>query len=121
MFFLQRDYGELRTITDQSPNNCAIQVLSGAHPNFQRNLSKPVIEDAKDLLLTRGEGTSDQQMVEAVYEADGCFLFDIESRIRRFQEIAKKETPPVRAQACLLLKLMHQTCEEMEKKVTVRE
>ncbi len=122
MFFLQRDYGELRTITDNSPNECAIQVLSGPHPNFKRNLSRPVIEDAKDLLLTRGEGTSDKQMVEAVDEADGCFLFDIESRIQRFQDIAKKETPPVRAQVCSLLKLMQQPCaEDTEKSATIRE
>jgi hypothetical protein len=122
MFFLQRDYGELRTITDRSSNNCAIQVLSGAHPKFQRTLSRPVIEDAKDLLLTRGEGTSDKQMAEAVYEADGCFLFDVESRIKRFQEIAKKETPSVRKQACSLLKLMHQSCaEDTGKGATVRE
>ena len=121
MFFLQRDYGELRTIKDQSPNNCVVQVLSGAHPNFQRNLSKPVIEEAKNILLTRGEDTDDKQMSEAVQEANGCFLFDIQSRTQRFQEIAAKETPPVRAEACSLLKLMHQPCEDVEKKITVRE
>jgi hypothetical protein len=111
IFFLQRDGGKLRTIYDNWETTVE-KVYSGAHPSFKRNPNRPVTEAIVDLLLTRGEGATDKDMMEAVYWVGGRRgMFGEETVIKKLQQIAREETLPVREEACYFLADRKLPCE----------
>jgi hypothetical protein len=66
IFFLQRNFGELRTICDGS-RQCIFWVRSGSHYGFETSFS---LGDAiARVFLRRGDGASDEQMFDAIYQA----------------------------------------------------
>jgi hypothetical protein len=111
IFFLQRDGGELRTIYD-GWDTTVENVYSGAHPSFKRNPDRPVTEAMVDLLLTRGRGATDEDMIEAVFQVGGRMsTFGDETVIKKLQQIAREETLPVREKACYELAEAKHPCE----------
>ena len=57
-----------------------------------------------DLLLTRGEGATDKNMIEAVYLVAGRMgIFGRETVIKKLQQLSREETLPVREEACFFL------------------
>jgi hypothetical protein len=97
MFFLRWDSGVLRTICDAYAA-CVISVFSGAHPEFRVAPGRPISHAIIDLLLTRGEGCNDDQMVRAIERSDAEH-FSKEYTIKKLEELATTETPEVRAKA----------------------
>ncbi len=100
IFFLQRDNGRLRTICDGG-HNCVVRVWTGAHPNYKRSSSGTINEAITDILLTRGPGTTDQQMSLAMRRFGN---FGEEASIKAMERIANTEKPQIAADACLTLK-----------------
>jgi hypothetical protein len=111
IFFLQRDGGKLRTIYDNWDLTVE-EVYSGAHPSFKRDPARPITEAIVDLLLTRGEGATDKDMIEAVYWVGGRMgIFGRETVIKRLQQLSREETLPVREEACYFLAEAKLPCE----------
>ena len=111
IFFLQRDGGELRLIHDGWESS-VVKVLSGAHHFFKRDPHKPATDAIVDLLLTRGEGAKDKDMIEAIYWVAGLpDKFGNEAVIKKLQQLAREETPPIRAEACYFLAERKPFCE----------
>lgn len=96
LFFLLRDHGHLRTACDQY-NNCAIDVFSGAHPGY-KSPSNDVTASIIDILLTRGQNASDQQMIKAIDDFH-LYAMNAEYAMGALQKLAKEETPVVRSAA----------------------
>ena len=118
IFFLQRDYGELRLIADTYSNNSIVKVLSGAHPNFHRDPSGPVWDCITDLLLTRGVGVDDRQMTEAIHADSLSKEYAPSELIKKLNQLAREETPAVRERACFYLQKLERPCPEPNRNLT---
>jgi hypothetical protein len=66
LFFLRWDGPYLPTTNHRSANACLLKVLTGPHPNFNRAPGASINDAIIRLLLTRGNGADDQQMIGAV-------------------------------------------------------
>lgn len=93
MFFLQRENGYLRTLCDRW-RHCTRAVLTGSHLGY-RPRSNDVTVSIIDILLTRGQGASDQQIAEAI-QAFRPSDFNPTYAVQKLQELAQEETPVVR-------------------------
>jgi hypothetical protein len=69
IFFLQRDYGKLRTICD-GWRSCIIWVRTGTHYNFKPEPGTPIEDVITNILLRRGDHTTDEQMIDAMYHPE---------------------------------------------------
>lgn len=69
IFFLQTDGGRLRTICD-GWRNCVLWVRTGSHFNFKIDHGLPVEDTIVRLLLSRGNHTTDKQMIDAIYHPE---------------------------------------------------
>ena len=98
LFFLLRDGNKLRTICEGVRNCCAQTVMTGAHPEFKRDASKPINQEISDFLLSRGSGVDDAQMMAAI-EKQGV-IFGNDAMLNTLAAIAKNETPAAREAAC---------------------
>ncbi len=96
VFFLRRDTGVFRTFCDGWAR-CVVPVFSGPHPGFY--LKGPLEQQIVDLLLTRGQGTGDQEMVQAIFRSQADQFADGYT-IQKLQRTAMNETPAVRQAAC---------------------
>jgi hypothetical protein len=92
MFFLQRENGYLRTVCDQW-KHCTVNVFSGAHADYQPR-SNDVTHAMIDILLTRGRGATDQQMIKAI-DAFNMYSMNTDYAIEALEKLAKSETPAV--------------------------
>jgi hypothetical protein len=99
IFFLQRDNGNLRTICD-GWHNCAVKVLTGAHPNYKR-VQSPTINDAiLDVLLTKGQNGTDEQIISTLRRLRD---YGNSARIRALERLSRDGSSTVAAYACLTL------------------
>ncbi len=98
LFLLRWDSGVLRTKCDTLAA-CVYPVLTGAHPGFRVDPTKPIAYSVVRLLLSRGEGCSDKQMIEAIESLQSWNLSE-KYALTRLLDIAETETPPVRNAAC---------------------
>jgi hypothetical protein len=74
-----------------------------------------------DLLLTRGEGATDKNMIEAVYRVGGRMsTFGDDAVIKKLQQMAREGTLPVREEACYFLAEAKHPCEGMAGKEQFR-
>ncbi len=69
IFFLQLDSGQLRTICD-GWRSCIIWVRTGTHWNLKLNPLAPVEDNISKILLSRGDHTTEQQMLDAIYHSE---------------------------------------------------
>jgi hypothetical protein len=110
LFFLQPDTDVLRTICDNDAH-CVVPVLSGSHADGKPDPSKPITEKIVDFLLTRGEGCSDRDWLNAIEkDGDRARLFDMEYTIKKLQVLSASEMPGVRKQSCNVLATLGQPC-----------
>jgi len=98
LFFLRRDSRVLRTICDFS-HTCVMPVHTGKHPGFHFEPGKPVADSIVDLLLTRGQNCTDQQMKQAFVHCY-AFGFSPDYTVKKLQQIAATEDPAVSSEAC---------------------
>lgn len=109
IFYLKKSIGVFRTYCDVVAP-CATPVFSGAHPSFTIDSSKPPAESIIDLLLTRGQGSTDQGMVKAVLSRSAEY-FDEPYTIRKWRETAEHDrSAVVRDAACSQLKRWELSC-----------
>ncbi len=108
IFFLLRESGVLRTICDFH-RHCVVPIQSCDHPEFRLDPSKPLAQTIIDLLLTRGAGCGNQQMIEAISKFNAENL-DRQYAFKKLRQLAAEETPPVRDAACHWLSLWKQPC-----------
>lgn len=106
IFFLKRDSGVLRTLCDISENS-VFPVYSGAHPELI--VDKPLPQLITEILLTRGEGSTDALMVKAIHHYP---IYDWPYTLKRLQGLASDDSPGVRKEACLALADVGRPCRE---------
>ena len=114
IFFLMKDGGHLRTICDAARNCSVMTILTGAHPNFRRAPGQSISQAITDILLTRGIGVNDKQMVEAVDRQGSLQQFGEQPMVRTLQSLVHKESPPVREAACESLREWKRHCDETD-------
>jgi len=121
IFYLRQQAGRWRTVCDVY-NQCAGQVLSGGRSAFKRDPKRPLSDDILRLLLTRGDHVSDGSMVGALESSDTTAMHPfsyariwIEERKNTYLQILRQTsetaTPPLRAEACVLLRELDQPCD----------
>jgi hypothetical protein len=102
MLFLQANNGYLRTVCDTYAH-CAIQVLSGSHSS----LSGPgtwIGQKIVDVLLTRGEGVTDEAFAQAVNRSSGAaYDFDRMHTMEVLRQNAASDKPAIRDAALAAL------------------
>jgi hypothetical protein len=108
LFFLRKESGELRTACDLSAR-CVPPVFSGNHADFRVDPSISLADSIVDLLLTRGRGCTDQQMIEAVSSYAPSF-FSRDYAVAKLRQIVQREVPSVSEAACERLKREHESC-----------
>ena len=116
LFFLEHDSGVLRTICD-GRSTCVIPVFTGAHPDFRPAPDEPTAHTLIDLLLTRGKGCTDKQMMEALRGStyDKAFTFSKEYTINKLQQLVETETPPIGERACEAIVNLGYRCEALKR------
>jgi hypothetical protein len=91
IFFLQKDGNRWRTICD-GWRTCVLWVRTGTHYNYKLDRRLPVESLLTNLLLSRGDQTSDAQMIDAIYHPEGRLGW--EGVFNRFQQLANEEKSP---------------------------
>lgn len=109
LFFVQRDSGKLRLICD-GWRSCVPVIRSGSHPNFKADPNVPLDNQIADILLSRGVGATDDEMVRAIGETG--ININAQAIAEKLQHLAQTETPVVRAAACRSLKGLDHPCPE---------
>ena len=99
IFWLRQDRatGVLRTNVDNWAV-CVTQVLTGAHPGYRRRPGETIDQAIVDILLTRGEGCSDRDLIASI-SSSGASSYDPRYAVRKLQYLAEHETPDVRRAA----------------------
>lgn len=69
LFFLQKDGSRWRTV-DDGWRNCVLWVRTGTHYRYKIDTKLPIQDIFTNLILNRGEHTSDAQMIDAIYHID---------------------------------------------------
>jgi hypothetical protein len=97
IWFLRRDAGVLRTVLDTWAQSAKL-VFTGSHVNYQPLPGEPLSQMIVDILLDRGDGCSDQQLVEALSESvpEG---FDLPYTVQKVRRLNEDKSPEVRKAA----------------------
>ena len=102
IFFLQKDGNRWRTICE-GWRSCVFWVRTGTHYNLNLDLNRPIADILITLMLSRGDHTSDHQMIDAIYHREARWGW--EPVIDRLKQLAEEEkSPNVRA---IALKQFH--------------
>jgi len=103
MFFLQSDSGRLRTVCDTYAH-CVLPVYSGHHDLLQANANVWIGNTITDILLARGQDTSDQQMAKAIGKSSGpCYEFSPAYTVDKLKQFVRTGSAPIRHEACVAL------------------
>jgi hypothetical protein len=97
IWFLRRDAGVLRTVLDTWAQ-CTDPVLTGSHVNYRPRPGETLSQMVVDILLDRGEGCSDQQMVEALSKSVPEW-FDLPYTVQKVRRLSEDKSPEVRKAA----------------------
>jgi hypothetical protein len=108
VFFLRREDGVLRTTCDFR-RYCALQVYSGAHPEFRPDASKPLADNLVDLLLTRGERCTDKQMADAILKSRTPEISEAYA-YQQLSQLAIKGPLEITRAACEMLSVANRKC-----------
>lgn len=106
VFFLQKDNRKLRTICD-GWRSCIMWVRTGTHYNFKAELGLPIEDVIVKLLLSRGDHTTDKEMLDAIYHPQQRWGSRPVSNALR-QLLAQEKSPVVRAAAQAVEKVYEQ-------------
>jgi hypothetical protein len=99
IFYLKR-VGNLFRPGCELNAGCVTPVFSGAHPGFSFGVSKPATDSIIDLILTRGEGSTDQGMIKAIHDRSAERI-DQSYTILKWHELAERDQSKiVRDAAC---------------------
>ena len=120
ILFLRWDGPNLRTTDDRSANACLLKVLTGPHTNFTRAPGISINEAIMQLVLTRGNGVPDKQMIEAIEDSKYSRFVAEAQVIRTLQRVVRAETPIVREAACAQLVRLGHPCGAGSQTPTVR-
>jgi hypothetical protein len=105
LFFLQKDGGKWRTICD-GWRRCVLWIRTGTHHHFKVDPNLPIQQIFTDLILSRGEHTSDAQMIDAIYHID--MRWGTAPAINRLEQLSKEDpSPQVRAVAFEMWRKLH--------------
>ncbi len=97
IFFLQKDGSRWRSINDDC-RNCVLWVRTGTHYQYKIDPNLPIEDILVNLLLSRGDHTSDGQMIDAIYHPEKHW--GSAPVINRLQQLASEDqSPRVRAVA----------------------
>ena len=110
IFFLRRDGKHLRTSNDRSANASLLKVLTGPHLNFKRAPGISINEAIMRLLLTRGRGVDDKQMIAEIEEGKYSRFVGEAQIVSTLELVARRETPIVREAACAELVSLQHPC-----------
>lgn len=106
LFFLQQDGDRWRTIND-GWRNCVLWIRTGTHYHFKVDPNLPIQTIFTNLILSRGEHTSDAQMIDAIYHID--MRWGTAPAINRLEQLSKEDpSPQVRAVALQRWRELHQ-------------
>lgn len=105
LLLLRKEKGSLRTITDIS-TDCRAPIYSGSHLNLLPKAGEPLGHALIDLLLTRGSGADDIDMVRAVFGVWAAEEMSMQYTAQKLLGLATTEPPVVRTAACLQLRDM---------------
>jgi hypothetical protein len=106
VFYVRPDSGVLRLACD-IVDHCTIIVRSGAHPSYKSDPTIPVNEAVTDILLTRGEGVTDEQFITALKYGGPAPVDYIVDKLNR---IASSEDIRLRTAACKQLSYYGKPC-----------
>jgi hypothetical protein len=101
MFFLVKEDGNFRFYCDVDLA-CAVPILTGQHPEFKYNPKLALGDNIAEVLLSRGVGCRDREMIEAM-SSSGADLFSPNYFRFKLQMFAQTETSAVRKAASELL------------------
>jgi hypothetical protein len=120
VFYLRKQNGRWRTACDVS-EDCIDRVLSGYHGTFKTDPTHTLADDILRLLLTRGDNASDGSMVDALGRSDATIETEYyasrwrrerkDTYVRILRQTSETATPPLRAEACVLLRELDQPCD----------
>lgn len=97
VFFLQKDGDKWRTICD-GLRSCVLWVRTGTHSQYKIDPNLPIQDIFVNLMLSRGDHTSDRQMIDAIYHPET--RWGTAPVINRLQQLAHEDpSPQVRAVA----------------------
>jgi hypothetical protein len=117
IFYLQKEQGKWRTACDLT-ERCVDYIKTGWHPAFGRKSDRPIADDILQILYTRDpDGISSGRMVDVLSNSlhtTGHYWIDDRrgTFISLLQNMAQAETPPVRAEACEVLREMGRPCRD---------
>jgi len=111
LFFLMKEAGHWRTICDQWGSCCVVDILAGKHSHWKRDPSVSIDQAVFDFLYSRGDGTTDEQMLAALDYTQYVGFFGKTAEIHTLQRLAKEETLPVRREACRSLDALGSPCQ----------
>ena len=89
IFFLQPDGNRLRTICD-GWRSCVLPVLTGTHYGSSIDRNLPIEDIMVNLLLSRGDSTTDAQMIRAIEHPEARWGWT--PVINRLEQLAKQDT-----------------------------
>lgn len=103
VFFLDTEGGALRATIDLYP--AQIEVLSGRHPGYNRDLGRKVEESIAEFLLMPGEDVRAEAFSESLRTASGISmeLVGSDDTLRLLKSLLMSKELPIRAQACLII------------------
>jgi hypothetical protein len=97
IWFLRRDAGVLRTMLDTWAQGTDPD-FTGSHVNYRPRPGEPLSQMIVDILLDRGKGCSDQQIVEALSKSVPEW-FDLPYTVEKVRRLSEDKSPEVRKAA----------------------
>lgn len=97
IWFLRRDAGVLRTVLDTWAQGTD-PVFTGSHVNYRPRPGEPLSQMIVDILLNRGAGCTDKQLVEALSKSVPEW-FDLPYTVQKVRRLRGDKSPEVRKAA----------------------
>ena len=91
IFLLRRDGNRWRTICD-GWRSCVLWVRTGTHYHYNIDPNLTIQDNFANLMLGRGDHTSDGQLIDAIYHPDG--RWGSKPIIDRLQQLASQDQSP---------------------------
>ncbi len=107
IFYLRPEVGVLHTACD-GRDDCTIPYETGSHAGFRPDTHRPVDYAIAELLLTPGDGVTDEQFAHSIEQKVPAR--PINFVIDRLEQLASSSGEAVRAAACMQLRYLDRAC-----------